>query len=156
VRRLLLVALAFALTAAPAAASERHPTLAELEPQLICPVCQTTLDQSDSPAANEIRAYVREQIAAGRSESQIKAALVQSYGPGVLAAPTKHGFDLLAWLLPLAGLAAALVVVSVLAWRWSRRRAVGPSAADAPDASALRLEPGLERRLDDELARFDA
>ena len=150
-RRLALVLVALAAAAAPAAASERHPTLAELEPQLICPTCQTTLDQSDAPVANQIRSFIRRRIAAGATESEIKAELVAQFGPGVLAAPTKHGFDLLAWLLPLAGLAAGAAVVSLLAWRWSRSRDDAPPAAEARPA----LEPALERRLDEELARFD-
>src|SRR5438046_5022539 len=44
-----------ALLLAPAAfASERHPTLNELENEVMCPVCGTTLAQSDSPAAHQI------------------------------------------------------------------------------------------------------
>ena len=49
-RALLVAALALAL-AAPAVASERHPTLNELEGEVMCPICHTTLDQSNSAAA---------------------------------------------------------------------------------------------------------
>jgi cytochrome c-type biogenesis protein CcmH len=153
VRRALVVALAVLAAAAPAAASEQHPTLAELEPQLICPTCQTTLDQSDAPVANAIRAFIRRRIRAGDTESEIKAKLVDQFGPEVLAAPQKHGFDLVAWVLPLVGLAAGIAVASVLAWRWSRTRG-GEAAPEAPAADPL--EPAIERRLDEELARFDA
>ena len=41
-----------ALVLAPAAlASEEHPTQAELEGELVCPTCHTTLDQSNAPVA---------------------------------------------------------------------------------------------------------
>ena len=148
------VALAILVVAAPASASEERPTLAELEAELICPTCDTTLGQSNAPVAERMREIIRQRIAAGQTKSQIKDHFVAQFGPSVLAAPEKSGFGLLAWLLPLAGLAAGALVMSIAAWRWSRGR-----GSDAPaGASANRgrgLSPGLERRLDEELARFD-
>ena len=135
------------LVAAPASASEQHPTAAELESELICPVCETTLDSSDAPVARLMKARIRERIAAGDTKSEIKAYFVDQFGNGVLAVPPRKGFDLLAWLLPLAGLGVGLVVVGALAWRWSRGR-----DDDAGDAEPL--DPALEQRLDDELERF--
>ena len=135
------------LVAAPASASEQHPTAAELESELICPVCETTLDSSDAPVARLMKARIRELIAAGDTKSEIKAYFVDQFGNGVLAVPPRKGFDLLAWLLPLAGLGVGLVVVGALAWRWSRGR-----DDDAGDGE--RLDPALEQRLDDELERF--
>src|SRR5712691_7117610 len=44
--------------AVPASRSERHPTLIELEGEVICPTCHTTLDQSDAPAARRIAGAV--------------------------------------------------------------------------------------------------
>ena len=153
-RRLLLVALValtVAAPAAPAAASERHPTLAELEKELICPTCHTTLDQSDSPIARRMKAFILERIRAGDTKSEIKHKLVEEFGVAVLAEPPKSGFHLLAWLLPLVGGAAAAAVVGVLAWRWSRARQ--PLALRPQPVSGL--SPDLERRLDEELDRFD-
>lgn len=131
----------------PVAAAER-PSPADLEAQLVCPTCHTTLDQSDSPVARRMKAYIRARIDAGASAAQIKRELVDQFGPAVLATPRKEGFDLLAWVLPLAGLALGLVAVGLLAWAWSRRRDDDPAPVPA-------LDPALERRVDDELARFD-
>ena len=147
--RLAALALAALLLAAPAAASEQRPTAAELESELVCPVCESTLDTSNAPVALRMKAYIRERIAAGDTKSEIKAALVDQFGPSVLAVPPKEGFELVAWLLPLAGLLAGAVIVGALAWRWSRRR-----GDDRPPDEPL--DPALEQRLDDELARFDA
>ena len=146
--RLAALALAALLLAAPAAASEQRPTAAELESELVCPVCESTLDTSNAPVALRMKAYIRERIAAGDTKSEIKAALVDQFGPSVLAVPPKEGFELVAWLLPLAGLLAGAVIVGALAWRWSRGRG-GDGRPDEP------LDPALEQRLDDELARFD-
>jgi cytochrome c-type biogenesis protein CcmH len=144
----LLACMVLALALAPAAlASERHPTLSELEGEVMCPVCNTTLDQSSSPAARQIEAVISRRIAAGDTKSEIKDRLVADYGPQILAAPPKEGFDLLAWLLPIGGALAGAAILGLLAWRWSRAREPAPRAA--------RLDPALERRVDEELARFD-
>jgi len=153
--RLLVVAVLALLLAAPASASEQRPTLAELEGQLMCPICEgQTLAQSDSPAAQRIKAYIQRRIDAGASRSQIKDELVDQWGQRILAAPPRHGFDLLAWLLPLAGILGGAAVLGALAWRWTRAREPEP----APQRWSLNghpLEPDEERRLDEELARFD-
>ena len=115
------VLLALALSPAAAFASEERPTQAELEGELVCPTCHTTLDQSNAPVALRMKAFLRERIAAGDTKSEIKAQLVAQFGKGVLAAPEKEGFDLLAWVLPVAGLLAGAAVLAVLLWRWTRR-----------------------------------
>ena len=117
-----LLALMLALAVVPSAlASEQHPTQAELEGELVCPTCHTTLDQSNAPIALRMKQYVRTRIAAGDTKSEIKDQLVGQFGRGVLAAPEQKGFDLLAWVLPIAGLLAGAAVLTVLAWRWTRR-----------------------------------
>ena len=153
--RRLLVALLIplALAASPAAlAGEQHPTLGELEGEVMCPTCHTTLDQSSSPVAERIRQFIRARIAAGDTRSGIKRELVAQFGPAILAAPPHKGFGLLAWWLPFAGLLAGLAAVSFGVWHWSRSRA--PAGPAPPQAEAL--DPELEQRVDEELARLDA
>jgi len=146
---MLLVAAVLALgLAAPALASERHPTLGELEGEVMCPTCKTTLDMSTAPIADRIRAFISARIVAGDTKSEIKRKLVAQFGPAILAEPSKKGFNLLAWVLPFLGLGLGAVALGWLAWRWSRRSA--PLAAVGPP-----LDPELDRRVDDELARFD-
>jgi cytochrome c-type biogenesis protein CcmH len=146
-RALALVALVAALVAAPAMAG---PSPADLESELVCPVCGTTLDQSDAPVAQRMKQYIRQRLAAGATEKQIKAELVSQFGPGVLAEPPKSGFDLLAWLVPLAVLFGGALGVGLVAWAWSRRR-----TGAEPDREERELDPELERRLDAELRRFE-
>jgi cytochrome c-type biogenesis protein CcmH len=154
--RLVAAFAAAALLLAPAAAaSEQHPTLNELENEVMCPVCGTTLAQSDSPAAEQIKQFIRTAIARGDTKSEIKTDLVRNYGDAILAAPPKHGFNLLAWLLPLAGLAIAVLVLAGAAWHWSRGRAPEPVSASPSANGRGPIDPELERRVDEELARFD-
>jgi cytochrome c-type biogenesis protein CcmH len=150
--RALAVALVALVLAAPAAASEQHPTLGELEGQLMCPICEgETLAQSDSQPAQRIKAYIELRISQGATRSQIKRELVDQWGTRILAAPPRHGFDLLAWLLPIVGVLGGAAVIGALAWRWSRSRE--PAAQWTLTARPLGLED--ERRVDEELRRFD-
>jgi cytochrome c-type biogenesis protein CcmH len=123
------------------------PNAADLEAEVVCPVCETTLDQSNAPVAERMKLYIRERIAVGDTEQEIKDALVREFGPGVLATPEKSGFGLLAWLLPLAVLAVGAVVVGLLVRTWSRGR--------GETHEEVSLDPELERRVDEELARFE-
>jgi cytochrome c-type biogenesis protein CcmH len=155
-RAALTAALLLALGAAgTAAASEQKPTLPELERELICPTCHESLAVSSSPIADRMRSFIRARIAAGDTKSEIKSKLVDQFGESVLAAPPKHGFNLLAWLLPFAGLGLGAAALAVLARRWSRARE--DSATTDPSGNGRGpLDPELERRVDEELARFDA
>ncbi len=156
--RVLLVALVAALAvcaaAAPAGASEKHPTEDELEAMLVCPSCHVPLDESNSPIAQQMKAFIRKRIAQGATRSEIVDELVRppnNLGDAILGVPSKHGFDLLAWVLPLGGIALGAVGVGAGAWTWSRRRD-GPGVAPA---GGPRLDAATERRIDEELARFD-
>lgn len=146
-RRAFVAAVVGALLGASVGAAA-PPRAADLEAELVCPVCETTLDQSNAPIALRMKAFIRERIAAGDTEDEIKDALVAEFGAGVLAEPPGGGFGLLAWLLPLAALVVGAVVALLLIRSWSRRRE--PSEADDE-----RLDPDLERLVDEELARFD-
>jgi cytochrome c-type biogenesis protein CcmH len=155
-RRLVAVVLVAAALVAPvaghpgAAAAAGPPSAAEIEGQLVCVTCKTTLDESDSPIARRMKAYIRTRLAQGATGQQIKDELVAQFGEGVLASPPTHGFDLLAWVLPIGGIGLGAVGLGALAWAWSRKR--DPAAAVAESAP---LDPELDRRLDEELARFE-
>lgn len=127
------------------------PSAASLESQLVCVTCKTTLDESDSPIARRMKSYIRRRIAEGATGQQIKDELVAQFGKGVLSTPPTEGFDLLAWLLPIAGIVVGAGVLGSLAWAWSRRREP-PDGTPGADA----LDPELERRVDEELARYEA
>ncbi|MEZ5101433.1 MAG: cytochrome c-type biogenesis protein [Thermoleophilia bacterium] len=155
-RRLLLLAalLGTLVAAAPALASERNPTLQELEGEVMCPTCNSLLELSHSPVSDRIRAFILERIEAGDTKSEIKDALVAEFGTRVLAAPPTEGANVIVWVLPLVGALVAIVVIGLLLRRWSRSRPVGQRPLAAGDGVAL--DPELDRRLEDELRRFDS
>jgi cytochrome c-type biogenesis protein CcmH len=148
VRLLAVVGLALA-TASAAAGATCASRVAHLENQIMCPVCPAeTVAQTDAPVAQRIKARIAHWCAAGKSDAQIKAQLVDAFGPRVLAAPPKKGFDLLAWWLPIVGIVVAGTVIGLAAWRWSRR-GEGPPPGEP-------LDPELDRRVDEALRAFDS
>jgi cytochrome c-type biogenesis protein CcmH/NrfF len=144
------MALVLVLVLAPAAlAAEPKTTLPDVEDEVMCVECGTALNVSTSPVADREREFIRRRIAEGKSKPEIKAALVEEYGPKVLAVPEGGGFDVAAWLVPGLLCLLALLGVGDAALRWRGRPDEEP-AADGPD-----LDPEDRRRLDADLAAFD-
>jgi cytochrome c-type biogenesis protein CcmH len=81
-----------------------------------------------------MRNELSDAIAAGKSDKEILAWFSAKYGATVLAAPTGHGFDLVAWIAPFAVFAAALLGTILLVRRWSVGKTL---AADQADTSAM-------------------
>jgi cytochrome c-type biogenesis protein CcmH len=133
--------------AGPAEPPEARTSLADVEDEVMCPICGTTLQLSQSPQADRERAFIQRLIAEGRTKEEVKDALVAEYGPEVLALPDSEGFDLAAWLVPGLAILAAALGIAVGLWRWRRGR------RDAPTTPAL--DPAEGERLDSDLARYD-
>lgn len=147
------LALAVSLVLLPAAAASAAPqaSLADLEDEVMCPICGTLLQLAESPQAERQRAFVNRLIAAGRDKDQIKEALVAEYGRGVLALPEGSGFELSAYLVPAVGFLAAALALAIGVRRW-RRGGGGPG----PGPGAARPPSGEEsERLEADLARYD-
>ena len=115
----------------------------------MCVECGTALNVSTSPVADREREFIRRRIAEGRTKPEIKAALVEEYGPTVLAIPEGGGFDVAAWLVPGLLCLTAVLGVGAAALRWRRRR------VDEEPEAGPELDPDDRRRLDADLAAFD-
>jgi len=137
---------AFALTGLLAVAAPGGPQLSgpeldartdEIGALLRCPVCQG-LSVADSPAtmARNMKAEVREKLAAGYDQERILADFERSYGEFVRLQPPMRGVNWLVWFGPVAALIAG---GAVIAWALKRspRKAGGsdavPAAATAAD-----------------------
>jgi cytochrome c-type biogenesis protein CcmH len=141
-----LVAALLTLVASVSAAAPRT-SVTEIEGEVMCPICGTLLEISDSPQAQREKAYVAKLVAAGKSKAEIKDALVAQYGRSVLAQPKASGFDLSAYLVPLIAIAVAIVLLgfSLLRWRRTGSPPDGPTAGAPRGADAERLEADLSR-----------
>ena len=152
----LLAALAV-LALAPAAAGAAQPraSLADLEDEVMCVECGTPLEVSQSPVAQQERAFIRREIAAGKTKAQIKSDLVDEYGQAVLAEPSGGGFGIAAWWVPVVLVPLAALGAALLARRWRRRSAADDRAETTPPTPTAPLDPDDARRLNAELAAFD-
>jgi hypothetical protein len=90
-------------------------------------------------------------LAAGASREEILDFFAQRYGPDILAAPPKSGFNLIAWVFPVAGVAAALVVGVLVLRSMSARQPGGMATEPLTSPSGNGLETYLEM-VDRELA----
>jgi cytochrome c-type biogenesis protein CcmH len=82
---LLLPTTALATSAMPGTPPQAQANLPDIEDQVMCPVCGTALNLSFSPQADRERAFIRHEIAQGKTEDEIIDDLVAQYGTSVLA-----------------------------------------------------------------------
>jgi cytochrome c-type biogenesis protein CcmH len=152
---LLTIATALVVPPVAGAAPRAKVSLLDAESQLICTSCHEPLELAQSPEAQREKAFVASLIAKGDTMTQIKSAMVAQYGVEVLGEPPARGFNLLAYVLPPVLLVIGIVflVWSLPRWR-ARSRAAAAAAAAAPQSPSEALDPGEQKRLDDELARF--
>jgi cytochrome c-type biogenesis protein CcmH len=149
----ILIAIGGAALASAASAANAKPrtSLPAIERQVMCVTCKIPLNVAQSPQADRERAFIQELIDQGQGEAQIKRTLVGQYGSAVLALPSEHGFDLAAYLVPLAALLVLLGAVALLLPRW--RRHARAQARASPPANSLSAADSA--RLDADLTQFD-
>ena len=158
-RALLIVVAALGLVAGPVLAQEPPPAPGRPLPDaaqearaqalfddIRCVVCQHEAI-ADSPAgiAADMRRLVREEIAAGLSDEQIRTDLVRRYGDFVLFTPPLRGATWLLWFGPFAALLAAGAGL----WLMTRRRPVEATPLSVAE------EADLARILTDQADRPD-
>jgi cytochrome c-type biogenesis protein CcmH len=127
-------------------------SLPDLEDEVMCTICGTTLQLANSPQAERERALINSLIAEGKDKDQIKDALVAEYGPAVLAVPDASGFGLTAFIVPILGIAIALIAIALAARRWRRARRETVAAEPPPAA----LSASDEERLRVDLGRYES
>jgi cytochrome c-type biogenesis protein CcmH len=142
----LLVAIAALALFAAGAPAAPQTSVADVEDEVMCPICGTLLELAQSPQAERQRAYVQALIAEGRTKEEIKDALVTQYGTEVLALPKDSGFSLSAYLVPVIAFLVAVGALAVGVLRW-RRSGDRPEEESPPprDADAERLEADISR-----------
>jgi len=140
------LAAAWSITAFGQAAEVAHPDarveerLRVLAEELRCLVCQNqTIADSTAPLALDLRNQIRQQVAAGRSDDQIRDYMVQRYGDFVLYKPPLKATTVLLWIGPFLLLAAGVVVFV----RVTRRAAPAAQPA-AHGADEARIAAMLE------------
>jgi cytochrome c-type biogenesis protein CcmH len=148
-----LVVALIATAAAYGASPAPRASLPDIEDEVMCQTCQVPLNLAFSPQAERERAFIRAQIARGRTKAQIKQALVNEYGPSVLALPdTDEGINWAVYLVPIGVIAAAAIALLVAVRRWRRG---GPETAPA-EAPVPEVSASESARLEHDLSQYDA
>jgi cytochrome c-type biogenesis protein CcmH len=158
---LLAVVLVVALVLGSGVLHSSPPTAAQrasaIEDVVRCPTCEDlSVAQSTAPTAITVRAAITQQIAAGRTDQQIKDYLEDRYGASIVLEPPASGWSLLVWLLPLIGGAIAVAAVAVVLIR--RRKVLSDTTGPREADGQLSAEAAEDRRrfLTKSLADADA
>lgn len=138
-------------------ASSHAESADDVARELMCQCgCGYTLDACgkamDCDVSAQMYATIEEALAIGETKQEIIDAFVAQYGETVLAAPTKGGFNLSAWLVPFLAVGAGGAFASWLLRNWVRRGAAQPvDARDGPPEQLghyeERVEEDLRRRM---------
>ncbi len=149
----IVVAALLLILAAPVFAQERQladPALEQrarsLSYEIRCVVCQSqSIAESDADIARDMRGLIREQIAAGRSDQDIRDYLVARYGDFILFEPPFKATTYALWIGPFVLLVAALIGVIVFFRRWAAQP-VAPRELSAAERSRVAELLGAEER----------
>ena len=155
--RLLVILMALLLAIVVPTAAYAAVTSKEIEKELMCQCgCTMVVDVCDCDTANQIRAKIADLIGQGQDKNQIIASFVSQYGEKMLSSPTKKGFNLVAWIVPFAAVAAGGTALFFILKVWARRgktEGAVEEVALTESVSALEAE-GYRGRLEDELKKF--
>jgi cytochrome c-type biogenesis protein CcmH len=112
-------------------------------------VCENVpLDVCPTEACAQWRATIRDKLAAGWSESQIKDFFVEQYGERVLATPPARGLNWLVYVLPPAAFLTGAYILYRAFRSWGKPAEATQSTASnaSDDPYVARLEEELRRR----------
>lgn len=136
----------------PTAAQDNEPTdddVNAIAKQLYCPVCENIpLDVCPTQACRQWRETIREKLADGWNEEQIKQYFVEQYGARVLAIPPAKGMNLLVYILPPAAFLIGVFILfrALRSWRQVSIQAEPVQPVQPEDPYIVRLEEELRRR----------
>lgn len=115
--------------------------------------CNKMLTDCDMQCGEQLRGVIAAKIVEGWDKPRIMELLVKNYGEKLLAAPTKSGFNLTAWVTPFAAILAGGVMISLVVGEWvARRRAAQRARVTSPSTP---IEGKYLARVDEELKHFD-
>ncbi|HEY9087193.1 MAG TPA: cytochrome c-type biogenesis protein CcmH [Anaerolineaceae bacterium] len=153
--QIIVLAAALALAAGVSAQTPPPPVTDDdvnrVAHELYCPVCENTpLDVCPTQACAQWRDLIREKLALGWTDQQVRDYFVMQYGDRVLAAPPAQGFNWVFYvIIPVALLGAVGVLVSVL-----RRMVKHPAqTASAPQSAKPAADPDYLKRIEEELKK---
>jgi len=155
-KRLLLLLVAPVLSTVVLASPAYALSSKDIEKELMCQCgCTMVVNVCDCDTANQIRAKISELMDQGQGKDQIIAYFVGQYGEKMLAAPTKKGFNLVAWVVPFAAVVVAGGALFFILRAWARRGKEEVEATVTPVVPVSANETEEYRwRLEEELKKY--
>jgi cytochrome c-type biogenesis protein CcmH len=145
------VAILVGLVALGAAwAADVETSAKKLESELMSPCCMTnTVAEHYSGASSKMKTEIRQMLAEGKTEQEVLDFYVAEHGPQILSVPPAQGFNLTAYLVPMAMLVLGAVALVFIVRKWRDH-----GQAETPTATAD-LDPAYVERVKRELAERD-
>jgi len=152
---LTLALVASGLFTAVAFAQDTTPTDDEVNAiakQLYCPVCENTpLDVCPTEACRQWRELIRNMLAEGKTEQEIKDYFVANYGARVLSEPPRTGFNWLVYIIPPVLIVIGAVLLFSAFRAWTKPKSAEAGAGPESEAGASSSDDEYVRRLEEEL-----
>jgi cytochrome c-type biogenesis protein CcmH len=102
-----------------------------LAAELRCPDCESlSAADSQTQSARAIRRDLRDRIAEGQSDTEIRQVYVDRYGESILLNPEQSGLGLVVWGLPVLFVVLAGAGLVVAFRRWHRATPMTATEAD--------------------------
>jgi len=123
-------------------AQEPQPTPSDdqvnaIAKQLYCPVCENTpLDVCPTTACAQWRDLIRQELAAGKTEQEIKDLFVRQYGARVLGTPPPKGFNLLVYAIPVLAVGVGVYILYRVYRSWKQPLATTKSTPSNTGATS--------------------
>jgi cytochrome c-type biogenesis protein CcmH len=119
--------------------------------QLYCPVCENIpLDVCGTQACEDWRQEIRQKLADGWSDDQIKQYFVDRFGDRVLAAPPRRGLNWLLYIVPPAAFLAGIFILyrGLKSWRQMEDEPleIEETRSEVDDDYIARLEEELKKQ----------
>lgn len=138
-----------------ASAQDNQPTDDEVNAiakQLYCPVCENTpLDVCPTEACRQWRELIRQQLAEGKTEEEIKQYFMDNYGARVLSEPPRTGFNWLVYIIPPVLIIAGAFVLFRSFQDWTKPRSAEAGAGQEEEAGDASQDDEYVARLEEEL-----
>jgi cytochrome c-type biogenesis protein CcmH len=120
--------------------------------QLYCPVCENTpLDVCPTEACRQWRELIRQQLAEGKTEQEIKDYFVANYGARVLSEPPRTGFNWLVYIVPPVLILVGVYILFNSFRAWTKPRAVESASGPGKEAKPSAGDDEYIERLEEEL-----
>lgn len=141
-------------------ANPQQTTVSEIKKSLVCLCdCGMTVEACQGAmtcdSAEKLTAELTQYVEQGMTKDAIFSTFIGKYGEHILAAPTKKGFNLTAWILPFLGLLLATIAIIAALRRWVHQQQLSNAKAKVKEVLTNSIDSGYEKKLDEVLRKLD-